>query len=369
MKNLVSTLLLAGCLVACGNSSTTSTGAGGGGSTGTHSTSTGTASTGHGGSGGSGGSGSSTGTASTSGTGGSGPSETKACNDIAMARCNRLQECSGGALITSRYGDMATCVSRIELSCKNGIDAVDTNASPAGSEACAAAIPNESCTDYVDNNPAAACQPVAGTRAAGAVCGYSAQCASAFCDVPKTSACGTCAAKPADGAACTGNADCGFNQVCTKTSTCLTYVPEDGSCSGDGQCEFGLTCVGAVTTTTPPTNGTCQAQHTMMGEACDPSRKTGTDCNRSMGLYCNSTSKTCQAITFATDGQPCGTVNGAAVVCQGGGLCVITTPPMGTCSAAAADGAACSDTAGPPCLSPSRCVNGTCVQTDGAACM
>lgn len=300
-------------------------------------------------------------TSTTSGTGGSGPTVNQACNDIAMARCARLQACSNGALITTRYGDMNTCVTRIELNCKSSLTAPDTGASPATTEACVADIPSESCTDYIDNNPSAACQAQKGTRPDGAACAFAGQCANSFCHVAKGAACGTCGSPPAAGAACDTAADCGYDMACTKAGTCATFVAANGMCDAGNPCEVGLACVGSTMTTM----GTCQPQVTTMGTACDPTRKTGPDCERDIGLYCDPTSLTCKPLTFDTGGQPCG----VGEACSGSSLCVMQTPPNGTCSSVAADGAACDDTNGPSCLNPARCVSGTCKLPDGASCM
>ena len=365
MKNRAATLVLAALLAACGGSGGTgvtgSTGAGGGTTASGSSGQTSSASSGTGG----GSSSASSASSSASGTGGSGPSATKACNDLAMARCNRLADCSGGALVTQRYGDMTTCVSRMELGCKDSLEATDTTATPAFEETCAASVAGTSCADDIDGNTAPACQPPPGPRAAGAGCGFGAQCATGFCDVPKAAACGACAVRPADGAPCTGTSDCNFNQVCSPAGTCTTYIGENGACAPNTQCQTGLACVGGGMSST----GACKAQATMLGQVCDPIRKNSGDCDRSDGLYCDAASLTCKAIVYGQGGQPCGTVNGAIVLCAAGGMCVLGSATAGTCSATAADGAPCDATAGPPCLTPARCVGGTCILTDGTTCM
>jgi hypothetical protein len=55
--------------------------------------------------------------------------------------------------------------------------------------------------------------------------------------------------------------------------------------------------------------------------------------------------------------------------CKAGGNCKMTAGTlMGTCEAAAADGATCDATKGPFCLSPAVCENGTCKIPDPASC-
>ena len=56
--------------------------------------------------------------------------------------------------------------------------------------------------------------------------------------------------------------------------------------------------------------------------------------------------------------------------CANGGNCYTVS---GTCKAAAADGAACDTAAGPPCMTPARCVTsgstaGTCTVPSGSMC-
>jgi hypothetical protein len=53
-------------------------------------------------------------------------------------------------------------------------------------------------------------------------------------------------------------------------------------------------------------------------------------------------------------GQPCGDVGGKSVECTAG------TCEKGVCVARAADGAHCDLVAGPFCLPPALCIQGTC---------
>jgi hypothetical protein len=76
------------------------------------------------------------------------------------------------------------------------------------------------------------------------------------------------------------------------------------------------------------------------------------------------------AFAFGSAGQPCGIVNNTTyTACAAGGLCKGASGlTAGTCQATAADGAACDDTAGPPCLSPAVCSGGVCKISDPGTC-
>jgi hypothetical protein len=120
------------------------------------------------------------------------------------------------------------------------------------------------------------------------------------------------------------------------------------------------------------------AQGSMPGATCDITLKTASACNRTFGLWCNTTSKTCTSITFVASGA-CGEgTDGNLTDCSGGGECFGATfgmmPVMGSCTAPAADGAACDTANGPPCKAPARCVTaagataGTCTLADATKC-
>jgi hypothetical protein len=116
-----------------------------------------------------------------------------------------------------------------------------------------------------------------------------------------------------------------------------------------------------------------------VGATCDPTARTAPGCDRSRGLFCNATSKTCTAVTFAANGAACGVgADGNLIDCTGG-VCYGSTigganPTMGTCKSDATDGAACDTTNGPGCVAPARCVTGagstagTCTLPDATKC-
>ncbi len=112
------------------------------------------------------------------------------------------------------------------------------------------------------------------------------------------------------------------------------------------------------------------------GAACVPNQSTGPGCDANYGLHCEASLKTCQAIQYVGDGNPCGVLGGGVVAeCLGGGMCVIPTgTKMGVCKAPASDGSPCDTANGPPCLTPARCVvaatgtAGTCIVPDATTC-
>jgi len=112
----------------------------------------------------------------------SGPDAETACANIAQARCERLMACSATDL-QRRWGDVTTCETRLSLACRDGLAATDTGATPDTVTACADAIPDESCPDFLGKDVTDACLPQAGTLATGAACTFDAQCQSSFCAV------------------------------------------------------------------------------------------------------------------------------------------------------------------------------------------
>jgi hypothetical protein len=325
---------------------------------------------------GSGGGSSGTGTATGTGTGsstGSGADVTKACADLVKERCTHSDACSANHGTQTLYGDEATCEARGQISCLSALDAPGTSATAATTEACAMAGASESCADLLDNNPPAACVPSPGKVATGGACGANGQCQSTFCAIAKNAVCGTCAPQPKAGDSCATFA-CGRNLNCDRTTQiCVVPAAAGAACSKDETCAAGLSCVGA--NAMMMTMGTCQTAGSKAGDMCDPKAQKAPTCDRNLGLYCDPVSKACASVTYVGANQPCGVVAGGFGVCTGGGLCVMPAgAKAGTCSAPAADGAACDAMNGPPCLRPAECVvpagstKGVCTLPDAAKC-
>jgi hypothetical protein len=285
-----------------------------------------------------------------------------------------------GASLKRVYGDMATCLQREQLACKNGLAAPQTGNSPAKVEACVKAFATYSCQDFFDNNPPADCT-VTGARANGMTCTFGGQCTSGYCQGAKTSVCGMCADMPAAGADCTDSA-CGHNQRCVNAdNTCESVVSLNGACDSTHPCDSGLACVGSSATMM----GTCQMGGSMPGVACGNGAPT-TACDNSLGLYCAGPagSKTCMPIALVGDGMSCGLLaDGSRVDCMAGDCYTATGAAtgsaVGTCKASVVETAAnpaCDTNLGPGCLAPARCVvatgggtAGMCVVPVATMCM
>ncbi len=310
-----------------------------------------------------------------------GTSADTACADIAAARCNERSMCTNTSSVTKVYGDMTTCLAREKLGCQNGLAAKGTGNTPDRVEQCVAALKAESCSDYFAGNIPAACVNT-GTLADGTSCAFAGQCSSTYCTGLGDAACGTCGQALASGADCSNGGTCARGQTCytapgaNGTTTCLTEGTAGASCSRAAPCGAGLSCVGTLTN---GGTGTCMAAANTVGAACDPTARTAPGCDRSIGLFCNATSKTCTAVTFAASGAACGVGSDGNLVDCSGGVCYGSViggpnPTMGVCKGDAPDGAACDTANGPGCVSPARCVTasgstaGVCTLSDGAKC-
>jgi hypothetical protein len=301
-----------------------------------------------------------------------GLSAEQACTDLAAARCKQLDAC-GANLIAVRFSDLATCLSREHSACMASLTATATAATPETTEQCTLALPDEACSDFLNNNTPGACQAPPGPGALGAACVFNGQCASQFCGIGKNAACGTCQDKPAAGDSCSDLSGCGPGLKCVHQGTvCADVNTTSGeSCDKDNPCGAGYSCVGAVAATM--TAGTCQLAVSSVGAPCDPKKKLGPGCDPNLGLVCDAQASVCVAIQFVEPGATC---DSAEHVCSSGASCVIPMgQSIGTCVPAAADGAACDTVAGPDCMNLSRCVvsggagtAGICAMLSDASC-
>jgi hypothetical protein len=325
------------------------------------------------------------------GDGGVAPTAMQACADSAKARCTRSDMCTNGITNKNKYGDEATCESRLTAQCVKNLDAPGTGASASTVESCAQTLPTEMCAAFLGNDPADTCKPPAGTVANGGACGLSAQCVSTYCAVPAHTGCGTCAAIPAAGDPCGPTGECGArNGLVCVSQQCVAQAGLNQACDKSVPCGPDLNCVGAK----GATKGTCQVPVQMMGSTCVPDRLLGPGCDDTLGLYCDPSTKQCVAYAFATDGQPCGELSGGYTICQAG-TCIIpdnsgdggadagddagdggtTTLKVGTCKALAMENQPCDTDGGPFCMGPSKCIYasdagtaGTCMLADPSMC-
>jgi len=301
-----------------------------------------------------------------------GPSADQACADSAYARCSRVQACSPTAT-QQRYGDESTCEAIFKAYCVATLAASGAGSTPASTEACAQAIPNWACADYLQTqNPPPECVQSTGSFTIGAACAFSAQCQSGYCAIVPGAPCGTCAAAPQPGDSCAQVTSCGQTLMCnSQTSRCYVPAQPMASCIPGQDCILGAECVGANSTSGTP--GVCQPAVESLGAACS---STTALCDGFSGLVCNTQSDKCVAEQLASSGQPCGFVSSQNVVvqCGGGGKCV-TSGGQSTCLSVSEIGGPCDLVAGPVCISPSRCIGGSdggtsgmCQIPDGTAC-
>jgi hypothetical protein len=232
-------------------------------------------------------------------------------------------------VISYAYGDSATCEARLKANCVAALAAPSTGNTPAAVESCAQALrANVDCDGYFNDRTPSECQAKKGSRPDGAPCAFPAQCASAHCDIASDAPCGTCGgAVPTAGQSCAAAA-CADGLGCSRISnTCGAPVDVGASCEVT-PCRAGLQCIGQVG------------------------------------------ARTCKTIlSTATAGGVCGAMGDGRVVCAAEGTCHIPTgQPTGTCTAAAADGAACDVSKGPSCLPPARCVFSVCRLSAAEAC-
>jgi hypothetical protein len=306
--------------------------------------------------------------------GGSTSAIDQACSAYANAECAKLMSCTNGSGVTRDYGDLATCQTRLQLSCTLGAAAPSTGSTVAHIQGCTAAYANYDCADYLTNNPPAACIAM-GTITSGAACAFAGQCASSYCINNKTTLCGTCGAAPITGTSCVASGCARQDECEARTETCVPYGAAQASCDNNTMpCGPHLSCIG----NNNGNPGTCMTSIATMGTACG-----GTlgGCDGTIGLTCSGTTKTCVTEAYAANGQPCGTLSDGTFGSCATGECytgdgIAQSGETGTCGAAAADGQPCDTALGPPCLTPARCIvvsggtSGSCtLPTNPASCM
>jgi hypothetical protein len=287
---------------------------------------------------------------------------------------------------------------RFATACANALALPGSSVTESFLNSCASALNAAGCNNANARVALPACQPPAGTLAAGAACNEGAQCESGGCNtftLNGTGTCGTCDAFLADGAACgfgatgtTGN--CKPGSGCSMAGTCapLTYGAAGATCDGTAAlCNAGLYC-GTVTNTTgfqmecielpgegSPCMGACQAPFACLasktgsalytcqtktlgasGAACQ------VDADCASGLGCGATTRTCGTVTWVSPGQPC---NADLARCLEGGQCT----QIGTCPTIIPDGQPCNTAdQNSMCDAFAQCTNGTCVADDSSVC-
>ena len=280
----------------------------------------------------------------------------QACADFASSGCKKLQTCAP-FLVQLVYGDEATCTARVSLECPGALMASGTTVMSAGFEACVQARDAMSCTDFLSNQTAPACR-LSGSLPVGAPCAAGEQCSSAYCNILVSGACGVCATRSPVGGACLTDSDCELSGLACSFGSCVPLGAVGAACDIANPCEGVLFCSAA---------GTCTPRLTA-GTACDPAGDPS--CDSTIGLYCDPTTNVCTQAQIASAGGACGApAAGALTVCAGRGFCQLDDGSLvGTCEAAALEGAACDAVNGPNCLPPASCLFGVCTSIDPASC-
>jgi len=284
----------------------------------------------------------------------------QACADSGTATCTKLDQCVVNGT-TIRYGGATTCQVRQKEACLVRLGATGTGNTPAAVEGCVSQVPSASCSDF-DSGNIPECQAKIGSGANGAPCAFGGQCESANCALATGTNCGTCAAPNRAGDSCaTTSCSQGFACV-TATQQCQPRGTAGGTCDADHPCGAGLSCV----TPAAMTSGICRAAGNSVGAVCDAKHQTAPGCDPNAGLYCDASTNTCLAFTYAIAGAQCGSVNHGTVVCTNASTCFGAqgqTPGM--CVADALEGMSCDTQTGPSCLPPATCVTGSATATSG----
>lgn len=287
---------------------------------------------------------------------GSSVSDDQAAADVAKAFCQKFQSCAP-LFVQASYGDEATCEARFKLAVAPSLSANGTGATSGQYESCSADIGGASCDDVFSRNFPQSCRTVAGSLADGTACGADAQCKGKLCRLADNSSCGACSSIGAGGAACENDNQCDYGLTCAN-KVCVQYGAAGASCDATAHpCKPTLSC----------NNGTC-ATPGEAGAACAGLGMGG--CDTLKGLFCNA-AKVCATFGTASAGGACGydVAAGTYTVCTGSGTCKVAAgKSTGTCTAPAADGAACDAVNGPGCTPPATCSGGVCKIADPTTC-
>jgi hypothetical protein len=282
----------------------------------------------------------------------------QACADLAAANCTKLDQCVFNGT-TIRYGGASTCQARQKQACLTRLDATGTGNSSMDVELCVSQVPSASCDDFdLGNIPE--CQARIGTLPNSSPCTFDGQCQGSSCALFTGTTCGTCAPASYAGEPCT-TISCSHGFVCNSAQQCQPRGDVGSPCDTDHPCGPMAFCVIPA-----GTSGTCEIAGNTIGAHCDPQHQSASGCDFNAGLYCDGSTDTCLAVTYATAGAPCGTVNHAVVKCTYASTCFGaqgTTP--GICIANAADLMPCDTAVGPACVPPAICATGGPSATSG----
>ena len=301
--------------------------------------------------------------AGASGNGGGSISVAAACTKSATWSCNLLAECAQPIFDNFFGSDDAVCISGHVEACEKTGFAPGANFAPEDLSACVddlVAYGSGSCADRFRLSSAQvipdSCREP-GTLRSGASCVSLHQCAGGACEIAATAPCGTCADTSGQDGPCDFVLDCEPNLACIG-GVCEEPKDVGAACATTAECYVDLVCDA----------GTCVARKPL-GAACNPAIG---DCLNY--FWCNGTTQICEAWGSAPLGAECGVLaSGGLARCEPFTTCQLPDPTIlkGTCVAIAEVGEPCTfddGWFGPPCRWPARCIAGTCVVKDAAAC-
>lgn len=291
---------------------------------------------------------------------GSFASDRAACRAYVVAECNRIGDCNGQAALGS-------CLA-IADQCPDYFLSPGTSWTRATLASCAIAWKTWACEKTGIGVPPP-CSP-AGSRAVGAACSFSSQCASRDCSVDGK-ACGQCLDLVAPGGDCSVNKQCSLGQTCSSTTyncTDRVWMPPDAGalqvkglnqpCAPTDVCAAGSECL--FQKDFLDGTGVCRALP-KAGETCGIDRNDNGACVA--GAYCYSLDNTCRPQAVA--GEPCDNISGNWY-CADGCVCDLSTKVAGNyvCQAIHEEGEPCG-TANVQCANTGLvCQGGVCTATD-----
>lgn len=307
------------------------------------------------GSGGTGGTAGSGGTAGAGGTTDAGNPIVEGCAAYRHALCDFYVRCP---IVTRNfqgyaYSSLEQCYATVEPNCEAEFSRPGMQVTKAHLQGCATRLSTQVCRSTADLY--CTLTNVRGTKAAGANCASSLECASGSCARATSTTCGTCVDEVMPGQACTRGSDCNnaagdltcVGNMCTR----IVFGTQGATCDNDAlSCAPGFVCSG----------GHCEAEAGLPadGGAC-PS-----------GVICHAdyecVNGTCQPHDLYVPTDDCSSVTAPVnKVCVAGQVC--RQPPAGGPGACAAPtyadaGADCDPIRGVICTPPYDCrgVNQLC---------
>jgi hypothetical protein len=288
--------------------------------------------------------------------------EARACADYAAKSCMAAQRCEPGLVQFEYPGDLAKCVSALQLACQASVAAPGTGATPAMFQQCGDAVAAMSCDQYLSNASDPACRFHGGTIANGGACGDSWQCANGRCaSTIGGVVCGACVAQVALGGPCL-DIECADGLVCSAsapgstTRVCSQPVQAGAPCFDSNVCPGNTHC-GAATGSCDPLPG--------VGETCDI-KSMFCDLSQSL-LLCDPYQGVCQAPAGPVASGACGWTSTTTPYLQCDGYCAINPGSnAGTCFSEVAEGQTC--TSADICAVNLQCQGGVCAPLGPTAC-